>query len=154
MMETLGVGMFSADSVWSMVLGVLPKGDSDQDKKMMEFSRKDSTEHKVENINQITGLAKLITQRYDYSISNLTDFTYAIRQLDRYTWDDNVASSSLTALKDIYISFITSYYHESLTLGKKKEALNTIKYFGEEILQEDKEISTRLAKISSYKMLN
>jgi hypothetical protein len=41
---------------------VLPKNESERDKQMMEFSRKDSTEHKVENINTITGLAKLITK--------------------------------------------------------------------------------------------
>lgn len=46
MMETFGVGLFSANSIWSMVLGVLPKSDGEREKKMMEFSRKDTTEDK------------------------------------------------------------------------------------------------------------
>jgi hypothetical protein len=41
-----------------------------------------------------------------------------------------------------------------MTLGKKMEALDTIKYFGEEILKEDEEIKIKLANILSYKMLN
>lgn len=154
LMETFGIGIFSADSVWCMVLGVLPKSDSDQAKRMMEFSRRDSTENKVDNINTLTRLAKLITKRSDYSISNITEFTYAIRQLNRYTSGDDFASSSLSRLKKIYISYITSYYHESMTLGKKKEALETLKLFGEEILKKDEEMKTKLAKISSYKMLS
>lgn len=154
MMETFGVGLFSANSVWCMVLGVLPKSDGEREKKMMDFNRKDRTEDKVDNINAITGLAKRITKRHDFSISNLTDFTFAIRQLIRYSSGDEIASSSLSKLKKIYITYITSYYHESMTLGKKKEALDTLKYFGEEILQEDEEMMTRLINISTYKMLS
>ncbi len=154
MMETFGIGIFSSNSVWSMVLGVLPKNDGEQQKQMMEFSRRDSTEDKVDNINKITGLSKLITKRHDFSISNLTDFTFAIRQLIRYSSGDEIASSSLSKLRKIYINYITSYYHESMTLGKKKEALESLKYFGEDILKEDEEISKRLSKISSFKMLS
>jgi len=154
LIESLGVGMFSANSVWSMVLGVFPKGDGEREKQMMEFSRKDSTEDKVDNINTITGLAKLITKRPDYSISNLTDFTYALRQLIRYSYGDQIASTSLSDLKNIYFSFIISYYYESMTLGKIKEALDTLKYFGEEILKEDEELRAKLSNIASYKMLS
>jgi len=154
MMETFGVGIFASNSVWSMVLGVLPKNDGEREKQMMEFSRRDSTEDKVDNINTITRVAGLITKRPDYSISNITEFSYAIRQLNRYVSGDEIASSSLSKLKKIYISYITSYHHESMTLGKKKEALETLKYFGEEILQEDEELKTKLAKISFYKMLS
>ena len=154
LMKTLGIGMFAVNSVWSMVLGVLPKNESEREKQMMEFSRRDSTEDKVDNINQITKLARLITKRSDYSISNITEFSYAIMQLNRYASGDEIASSSLSKLKKIYISYITSYYHESMTLGKKKEALETLKLFGEEILKEDEEMRTKLAEISSYKMLS
>jgi hypothetical protein len=154
LIESVGVGLFSANSVWSMILGVLPKGEGEQEKQMMEFSRKDCTENKVDNIHQITELAKLFTKRPDYSISNLTDFTYALRQLFRYSWGDEIASSALSDLKSIYISFITSYYHESMTLGKKKEALETLKYFGEDILKEYEEMKTKLGSILSCKMLN
>ena len=73
--------------------------------------------------------------------------------MNRYASGDDIASSSLLKLKKIYISYITSYYHESMTLGKKMEALDTIKYFGEEILKEDEEIKIKLANILSYKML-
>ena len=152
--EIFGICMFAADSVWCMVLGVFPKSDSERDKVMMEFSRKDPTEYKVENIKQITKLARLITKRPDYSISNITEFTYAIRQLIRYTSGDEIATNSLTKLKKIYISFITSYYYEAMKLGKKKEAMEKIKYFYEEILIEDEEMSTKLADILSYKMLS
>lgn len=154
MMEAFGIGLFAANSVWSMVLGVLPENDGEREKQMMEFSRKDSTEDKVDNINTITGLAKLITKRHDYSISNLTDFTYAIRQLVRYSNGDEIASSTLSKLKKIYVSYVTSYYQDSMTLGKKKEALETLKYFSEDILKEDEEIAIRLAKIASLKMLS
>jgi hypothetical protein len=41
-----------------------------------------------------------------------------------------------------------------MTLGKKKEASDTLKYFGEEILKEDEEMKIKLANILSYKMLN
>ena len=41
-----------------------------------------------------------------------------------------------------------------MTLGKKKEATETLKNFCEEILKEDKEMSTKLANILSYKMLS
>lgn len=34
-----------------------------------------------------------------------------------------------------------------MTLGKNKEALKTIKYFGEEILKEDIEMKSKLAYI-------
>ena len=70
MMETFGIGMFAADSVWSMVLGVLPNGDSDRDKQLLEFSRRDTTENKIDNIIAITELARQITKRPDYSNSN------------------------------------------------------------------------------------
>jgi galactitol-specific phosphotransferase system IIB component len=154
MMEVLGVGMFSSHSVWSMVLGVLPKNETERDKQMMEFSRKDSSEHKVDNINTITRVAKLFTKRPDYSIPNITEFTYAIRQLNRYVTGDEIASSSLSKLKKIYISYITSYYHESMTLGKKKEASVALKYFSEDILQEDEEMSQKFAEILTHKMLS
>ena len=154
MMEALGIGLFASNSVWNMILGVLPKSNGEREKQMMEFSRKDTTEDKVDNIKTITKFAKLITKRHDYSSSNLTDFTFAIRQLIRYSNGDEIASSALTKLKNIYISYIISYYHESMTLGKKKEALESLKYFGEDILKEDEEIAKRLSKISSFKMLS
>jgi hypothetical protein len=154
MMEATGIGLFAANSVWSMVLGVLPKSDGEREKKMMEFSSKDTTEDKVDNIKTITKFANLITKRHDFEISNLTDFTYAIRQLIRYSNGDEIASSALSKLKKIYISYITSYYHKSMTLGKKTEAIDTLKYFGEDILKEDEEIAKQLAEISAFKMLS
>ena len=77
-----------------------------------------------------------------------------MRQLIRYTSGDEIATNSLSKLKKIYVSFITSYYYEYMTLGKKEEAIEIIKYFGEEILKEDKEMSTKLAIILSFKMLS
>ena len=77
-----------------------------------------------------------------------------MRQLIRYTSGDEIATNSLVKLKKIYISFITSYYYESMTLGKKEEATETLKNFCEKILKEDKEMSTKLANILSYKMLS
>jgi hypothetical protein len=41
-----------------------------------------------------------------------------------------------------------------MTLGKKKEALETLKYFSEEVLKEDEELRAILDKTSSYKMLS
>lgn len=152
--EKFGVDILAGDIVWSMVLGTLPINEGDLSKKVLEMSLKDSREDKVYNIHQITELAKLITQRPDYSISNLTDFTYTIRQLDRYTLGDEIVSTSLSELKDIYISFMTSYYYESMTLGKKKEALETLKYFSEEILKEDLEMKKIINDISFPQALN
>ena len=40
-----------------------------------------------------------------------------------------------------------------MTLGKKKEALETLKYFSEEVLKEDEELRAILDKTSSNKML-
>jgi hypothetical protein len=154
MIEKCGVGIFASNAVWCIVLGVLPKGEEERDKKIMKKSCNDSTENKVDNINRITELAKLITQRPDYSNSNLTDFTYAIRQLIRYAMGDEIAYSSLTNIKGIYISFVAAYFHESMTIGKRQEALDTLKYFGEEILKEDEEMKTKLAEIRTYKMLS
>ena len=152
--ETFGVDILAGDIIWSMVLGTLPHKEGELENNVLEMSLKDSTEDKVDNIQQITDLAKLITTRPDYSISNLTDFTYAIKQLISYTSGDDIASGSLSDLKDIYISYITSYYYESMTLGEKREALETLKYFGEEILKDNEEMSTKLVSILSYQPLN
>jgi hypothetical protein len=154
LIEHLGIEAFATDTVCKMVLGVLPNDDSEKAKQLMEFSRRDTTEQKVEHIAQLTVLAELFTQRPVYTMENLTDFTYALRQLSRYAFDDEIATSALSKLKDLYIKFLTDYYYESLNFGKKEEALKNLKHFGEEILKEDKDICRKLKKIATFKPLN
>lgn len=154
LIEHLGIETFATDTVWKMVLGVLPTDDSEKAKQLMEFSRRDTTEKKVDHIIQLTALAELFTQRPVYILEYLTDFTFAIRQLYRYAFDDERATSSLAKLKDIYITIMTDYFYESVKFGKKEEALKNLKYFGEEILMEDRELCRKLKKIETFKPLN
>ena len=144
----------ASDFVWSIVLGVLPCQGSEYETIAMEMNRNDPTLEKVKNIAKITAFAKLLTERPDYSDSNLTDFTYAVRQLIRYTAGDAIATSYLKDLKNIYVSFITSYYYQSAEFGKRDDALNNLKSFAEEILQEDMYLRQKLAEIAVYKPLS
>jgi len=154
LIEEFGVGILASDFVWSIVLGVLPCEGSEHEIMAMEMSRKDPTIEKVKNIAKITAFAKMLTERPDYSDSNITDFTYAIRQLIRYTAGDSIAASYLKDLKNIYVSFITSYYYQSVEFGKRDDALKNLKSFGEEILQEDMFLREKLAEIAAYKPLS
>ena len=154
MIEGVGIEIFASNTLWCLVFGVFPCAEGELEKQVIEASLKDIPEHKIDNIFKITEIAKLITQRPDYSTSNVTEFTYALRQLIRYASNDEIVSSSLSELKDIYISFITSYYYESTTFGKKEEAIKALKLFRQEILNEDEDMKARLAEILSYKLLS
>lgn len=152
--DKFGVDILANDTLWNMVLGVLPSDDDDKAKALMEFSRRDSTMQKVNHVNQLTDLAEFFIQRQDYSEKNVTEFTYVIRQLSRYVFDDDQATNALTRLKDMYITFITEYFYVSVQSGKKDEALKNLKTFGKEILREDRDLRERLAEITAFKPLN
>ncbi|MBN1182183.1 MAG: hypothetical protein JXB49_07840 [Bacteroidales bacterium] len=152
--EDFGVGILASDFVWSIVLGVLPCEGSEHEEMAMEMNRKDATIEKVKNIAKITAFAKMLTERPDYSDSNISSFTYAVRQLIRYTAGDAVATSYMKDLKNIYVSFITSYYYQSVEFGKRDDALNNVKSFGEDILHEDSYLREKLAEIAAFKSLS
>lgn len=154
LIENFGVEILSSDFVWGIVLGVFPCRGSEYEMTAMEVNRKDTTEEKVKNIARITEIAKLLAERPDYSDSNITDFTYAVRQLIRYTVDDEFATGSLKDLKDTYVSFMTSYYYQAVKFGKREEALNNLNSISEEILQEDIYLREKLAEIAAYKPLS
>ncbi len=152
--DKFGVDILANDTLWNMVLGVLPSDDDEKAKALMEFSRRDTTMQKVNHLNQLTDLAEFFVQRHDYSEKNVTDFTYVIRQLTRYAFDDERATYALTRLKEMYLTFITEYYYESVKYGKKDQALKNIETFGEVILREAKDLREKLAEIATYKPLN
>ena len=64
---------------------------------------------------------------------------------------DYKATFALKELKDLYISFMTEYFYQSVKSGKKKEAIKKLELFGEKILREDKDLQERLTKIITYK---
>ncbi|MCF8223058.1 MAG: hypothetical protein K9J25_07905 [Bacteroidales bacterium] len=153
LIELGGTGIFASNSFWSIVLGVMPPEEGEPKKQIMEIIRKDETKHKIEGIMRLTQVADSITKRNDFNDENMYDFTYAIRQLIRYVFDDQKALNALNGLKDMYIDFITEYYYHSLEFGKKEEARKKLEMFGE-ILKEDDDLCKELAKIISYKPLN
>lgn len=154
LIELGGTGIFASNSLWSIVLGVLPPEEGERQNQIMELNWKNSTKDKVEGIRRLTDLAESITKKHDYKDENLKDFTYAIRQLMRYSWGDEIATASLMKLRDMYITFMTEYFYQSMKFGKKEGAINNLKLFGEEILREDKDLRERLADVVSYKPLN
>lgn len=148
LIDKFGVDICASDMVWCIILGALPYHEGKLENMVLEMSLKDSTEHKVENINQLTELAKLFTKRKDYSESNLYQFSCAIKQLFKYVSGDQSVTLALTEMKNIYLSFITSYYRESMSIGQKEEALEVIKFFREDIFQEYEKMKEDLAKIT------
>jgi IMP dehydrogenase/GMP reductase len=154
LIELGGTGIFASNSLWSIVLGVMPIKEGERENQIMEINRKDATKYKIEGIKRLTQLAESITQRNDFNDENLQDFTYAIRQLTRYVWGDEEATTALKELKNLYISTMTEYFYQSVKSGKKKEATKNLVIFGEEILKEDKDLRGKLAKIITYKPLN
>jgi hypothetical protein len=69
--ENFGVEILASNIVWSMVLGTLPYKEGKLENNVFEMSLKDINEDKIDNINQITELAKLLTQRPVYKLENL-----------------------------------------------------------------------------------
>lgn len=149
-----GTDYFVSNVLWSEVLGVMPPKAGERENQIMELSRKDATEDKIKGINILTHLAETIILRPDYNDENIQDFTYAIRQLTRYAWGDEKATSALAKLKDMYISFMTGYYLRYVQSGKKETATNNIEIFGEDVLREDKDLRERLVNILANKALN
>lgn len=154
LIELDGTGILASNVPWCIVLGAMPAEEGEKERQMMEFNRKDATKDKIEGITRLTQLAESITQRNDFNDENLQDFTYAIRQLTRYVWEDEKASTALKELKDMYISFMTEYYYQSVKFGKKEDAIKNLQIFGEEILKEDIDLRERIADIINYKPLN
>lgn len=152
--ELGGTGILASNVPWCIVLGAMPAEEGEKERQMMEFNRKDETKDKVVAINRLTQLADSLTKRNDFNDENLQDFTYAIRQLTRYVWGDDKATTALNELKDMYISFMTEYYYQSVKFGKKEEANKNLERFGEEILKEDIDLRERIADIINYKPLN
>ena len=152
--ELVGTGMFASNSLWCIVLGVMPAEDGERENQIMEINRKDETKYKIEGIEKLTQLAESITKRIDFNYENLQDFTYAIRQLTRYVLGDAKATAALVELKERYISYMTEYFYLSVRSGKKDEATKNLELFGEEILKEDLYLREKLAEIAAYKPLN
>ncbi|GEM_PF-4029517 len=154
LIQNFGVEILASNSAWSIVLGVLPCEGSEDEKKAMEQNRRDTTMEKVENIARLTVLGKPLADRPDYSDSNIKEFTLAVRQLLRYTAEDETASAYLKDLKFIYISFITSYYYQSVKFGKKEEALKILAHIANVMLAEDEKMKKQITTIMNYKPLN
>ncbi|NLE34146.1 MAG: hypothetical protein GX622_03510 [Bacteroidales bacterium] len=154
LIQNFGVEILASNFAWSIVLGVLPCEGSENEKMAMELNRRDTTIDKVENIARLTVLGKALADRPDYSDSNITEFTLAVRQLLRYTAEDATASAYLKDLKFIYISFITSYYYQSVKFGKKEEALKILAQIANGILAEDEKLKNQIINIMNYKPLN
>lgn len=146
--ENVDIENIASDSVWNIVLGVLPVEFKGKEEELMEISRKDNTNEKIDNINQITDLAEyMVTEKPQYKFSNLESFSYAIRQLNRYVKGDSSAEMSLIRLKKLYIEFMTSYYLQALKNGSNKIACENLKLFAEKILNEDPFIKSKLAEL-------
>jgi len=146
--ENLDIEQIASNTVWNIVLGVLPVKYEGRENEIMEFNLKDSTHEKIDNIDQITDLAEyFLKEKPDYGFSNLESFSYALRQLIRYTFEDELAEASLDRLKDLYLTFITSYYLQATKAGINKVASENIKFFCEKILNEDKNLLSKLSEL-------
>jgi len=144
--ENVDLEQIASNTVWNIVLGVLPVKYEGRENEIMEFNLKDSTHEKIDNIDQITDLAEyFLKEKPDYGFSNLESFSYALRQLIRYTSGDELAEASLDRLKDLYLTFITSYYLQATKDGINKIASENIKFFCEEILNEDKNLISKFS---------
>lgn len=146
--ENVDIKQIASNTVWNIVLSVLPVKFKGQEYQIMESNRKDRTAEKIDNVDQITDLAEyFLKEKPDYGFSNLESFSYALRQLIRYTSEDELAEASLDRLKDLYLTFITSYYLQAAKAGINKVASENIKFFCENILNEDKNLLSKLSDL-------
>ena len=148
--ENISIELLASDMIWKTVLGILPVKYKGHESQIMEINHKDSTAEKVDNIDRITELAEyFLKEKPTYEYSNLESFSYALRQLIRYSSNDEQAVTSLNRLKDMYIAFITSYYIQLTKDGLSKVASENISYFCKEILNEDKILISKLSNLHS-----
>jgi len=144
------IDMLACNSAWNIVLGVIPYEFKGYENQIMEENRKDTSSEKIDNIERITSLSKYLLEiKPDFSYENLELFSLAACQLIKYTSGDSKAENSLTPLKDLYISFVTSYYIESVKSGNVRSASKNIRHFSEMIFGEHDEIRTRLNEVIS-----
>ncbi len=149
-LHELDIDYISSDFVWSIVLGMLPIEHKGYEDIMMENSRKDSTAEKIDNIERLTGYAEyMITEKPDFGYANLESFSQALRQLIKYVSGDPKAEQSLEKIKNLYISFITSYYVESVKNRGIGSASKNIGYFRDSILNIDDDLKTKLNELVS-----
>ena len=148
--ENIDIVLIASDTVWNIVLGVFPVKYDNRENQIMENNRNDSTAEKIDNIDQITEYAEyFLAEKPDFKYSNLESFSYALKQLLRYTSEDQQAVNSLNRLKDLYISFMTSYYLRSIKNGMSKSATENIRYFCKKILFEDNQLCSKLSNLYS-----
>lgn len=148
--DELDIEVVSSDFVWSIVLGMLPIEHNGYEDIMMENCRKDNTAEKIDNIEILTAYAEyMITDKPDFDYANLESFSQALRQLIRYVSGDPKAERSLEKLKDLYLSFMTTYYVESVKNGRIGSTYKNIRHFSNEILNIDEELKTKLNELVS-----
>ena len=146
--ENVDIENIACDTVWNIVLGVLPIEYKGKENQFMDISRKDSTNDKVDNIDQITDLAEyIVTEKPRFEFSNLESFSYALRQLNRYVEGDSVAEASLIRLKELYLKYMADYYLQAVKNGSNQIASENLKIFAEKILYEDLYIKSKLAEL-------
>jgi len=138
----------AGDTVWNIVLGVLPIEFKGREEELMDNNRKDSTNEKIDNIDQITDLAEyMITEKPIFEFSNIESFSYALRQLNRYVKGDSLAETSLIRFKKLYLEFMTSYFLQAVKNGSGKIASKNLKLFSDKILSEDTFIKSKLSEL-------
>lgn len=144
------IELLAANSVWNLVLGILSDKFNGIEEQIMEQARKDTTAEKVDNIEQLTHYAEyLCREKPDFGYENLELFSLALLQLIRYTEGDKKSGDSLRRMKDLYFSFITSYYIESVKTGTVRSASKNIRHFSEKIFGGHDEIRTKLNEVIS-----
>jgi hypothetical protein len=144
------IDMLAANTVWNLVLGILPDKFNGIEEQIMEQARKDTTAEKIDNIEQLTHYAEyLCREKPDYEYGNLELFSLALLQLVRYTEGDEKSGDSLRRMKDLYFSFITSYYIESVKNGTVRAASKNIRHFSEKIFGGHDDIRTKLNEVIS-----
>ncbi|HPJ58734.1 MAG TPA: hypothetical protein PLQ06_03320 [Bacteroidales bacterium] len=144
------IDILALDFAWNIVLGIMPLEFEGIEDQIMEHNRKDTTAEKIDNIERITSISEyLLESKPDFSYENLELFSQATGQLIKYAAGDREAENSLKPLKDLYISFVTSYYIESVKNGKVLPAIRNIKNINAKIFTGSPEINTKLLEIVS-----
>jgi hypothetical protein len=148
--DEIEIESISSDFVWSIILGVLPLTPEGERNKLLEISLKDTTAEKIDNIEMITHYAEyFIKWKPDYRYPNVESFSQALGQLIKYVSTDPPAEKQLDRLKDLYISFITDYYIDSIKAGRSVSAAKNASFLAEKIFTDNMEIKARLNEIIS-----
>ena len=144
------IELMATNSAWNIILGVLPDTLNGYEQKIMEQNRMDTSAEKIDNITRITSYAEyFLNNKPDFSLAYVESFSQAIAQLVKYTSGDKKAEDSLRPLKNLYISFMTSYYIKSVQNATVRSVTINIRDFSEIISVDDYELAARLNDIIS-----